>query len=104
MINPYLGPFSGESMSLDEVIGIGNVLIQSAVETVIAKHEREIVQVDIKLAADKKASSMPSQEDDNKRRMASLSGSNDRYLDRLLMAQNRSLGVSYGHGLLGDWS
>ena len=36
MINPYTNPFSGGSMSLDEVIGIGNVLIQSAVETVLS--------------------------------------------------------------------
>ena len=90
--------------SLGEIVSEGQERISNAVEKVIAKHEKELMEVELKLAADKKASLMPSQADDNKRRMTALSGSSDRYLDRLLMAQNRSLGVRYGHGLLGDWS
>lgn len=95
-------PFERVKPTLDTIIKEGQLNIHNAVEKVITKHEKEVMEVEIKIAADKKAASMPSQEDYNKRRMASLSGSSDWYLDRLLMAQNRSLGVGCGYGLAGS--
>lgn len=96
--------------TLNEIVSEGQERISNAVEKVIAKHDKELQEIAMRAKAERESALASIGRTgscsgyNHSMRMAALRGSHDRYLDQLLMAQNRSLGVGYGHGLLGGWS
>tara|TARA_R110002050_G_scaffold89012_3_gene187517 strand:- start:3614 stop:4093 length:480 start_codon:yes stop_codon:yes gene_type:complete len=90
--------------SLEGITNIGKARIIKSVEDVIDKHAKELLRIN----AEKESAIYSIRMTggcsgyDHSRRMAALSGSHDRYLDQLLMAQNASNGVNYGSGLQGQ--
>lgn len=95
-------PFERVKPTLDTVIKEGQLKIHNAVEEVIAKHDKELQEIAMRAKAERYSALANIGRTggclgyDHSMRMAALSGSHDRYLDQLLMAQNRSMGVNYG--------
>lgn len=83
--------------TLDEIIKDGQTKIHDAVECVISKHDMELQKISTNAKAESDSRWDGFVRNEQARRMAALS--RDRYLDQLVMAQNRSTGVGVLGGL-----
>ena len=96
-------------LTLSEIVDNGQKNISNAVESVIAKHERDLQSIALTAKAERESSLASIARTgscsgyNDSMRMAALRGDHDRYLDQLVMAQNRSMGVQYVPGLIGGW-